>query len=141
MMSLEDFFTLPAANPFRENVLEPNEIVVEVQVPLAKPNTKSFYLKAREKGAPDFALASVAGVFEMNGKTCKSASVVLGGVAPAPWRSKEAEAALTGKMVDDKVSKQAGADAVKDAQPLNDNAYKVTLTQNLISRAAMMATS
>ena len=66
-MSLEEFFTLPAANPFRENVLEPNEIVVEVSVPAPKPNTKSFYLKAREKGAPDFALSSVAGVFEMDG--------------------------------------------------------------------------
>ena len=140
-MSLEEFFTLPAANPFRENVLEPNEIVVEVMVPPAKPNTKSFYLKAREKGAPDFALASVAGVFEMDGKTCKTASIVLGGVAPAPWRSKEAEAALTGKMIDESVGTQAGANAVKDAQPLNDNAYKVTLTQNLISRAAMMAAS
>jgi xanthine dehydrogenase YagS FAD-binding subunit len=140
-MSLEEFFTLPAANPFRENVLEPNEIVVEVMVPPAKPNTKSFYLKAREKGAPDFALASVAGVFEMDGKTCKTASIVLGGVAPAPWRSKEAEAALTGKMIDESVGTQAGADAVKDAQPLNDNAYKVTLTQNLISRAAIMAAS
>ena len=140
-MSLEEFFTLPAANPFRENVLEPNEIVVEVMVPPAKPNTKSFYLKAREKGAPDFALASVAGVFEMDGKTCKTASIVLGGVAPAPWRSKEAEAALTGKMIDESVGTQAGADAVKDAQPLNDNAYKVTLTQNLIRRAAIMAAS
>ena len=140
-MLLEDFFTLPAANPFRENVLGTNEIVVEVQVPSPKPNTKSLYLKAREKGAPDFALASVAGVFEMNEKTCVSASIVLGGVAPAPWRSKEAETALTGKMIDDTVSKQAGADAIKDAQPLNDNAYKVTLTQNLVSRAAMMAAS
>ena len=98
-------------------------------------------MKAREKGAPDFALASVAGVFEMNGKTCVSASIVLGGVAPAPWRSKEAEAALTGKMIDERVSRQAGSDAVKDAQPLNDNAYKVTLTQNLVSRAATMAAS
>ena len=140
-MSLEDFFTLPAANPFRENVLQSNEIVVEVQVPPAKPNTKSFYLKAREKGAPDFALASVAAVFEMDRKTCVAASIVLGGVAPAPWRSKEAEVALTGKMIDDSISRQAGADAVKDAQPLNDNAYKVTLTQNLVSRAAMMAAS
>ena len=140
-MSLEEFFTLPATNPFRENVLEPNEIVVEVEVPHAKSNTRSFYLKAREKGAPDFALASVAGVFEMDGKACKTASIVLGGVAPAPWRSKEAESALTGKMLDESVSKMAGADAVKDAQPLNDNAYKVTLTQNLISRAAMMAAS
>ena len=140
-MSLEEFFTLPAANPFRENVLEPNEIVVEVSVPAPKPNTKSFYLKAREKGAPDFALSSVAGVFEMDGKTCKTASIVLGGVAPAPWRSKEAEAAVTGKMIDASVSQQAGADAVKDAEPLNDNMYKVTLTQNLVSRAAMMAAS
>jgi xanthine dehydrogenase YagS FAD-binding subunit len=140
-MSLEEFFTLPAANPFRENVLEPNEIVVEVSVPAPKPNTKSFYLKAREKGAPDFALSSVAGVFEMDGKTCKTASIVLGGVAPAPWRSTEAEAAVTGKMIDEAVSQQAGSDAVKDAEPLNDNAYKVTLTRSLVSRAAMMAAS
>lgn len=140
-LKVEEFFTLPAANPFRENVLEPNEIVVEVQVPQPKPNTKSFYLKAREKGAPDFALASVAGVFEMMGKTCQTASVVLGGVAPAPWRSAEAETALTGKMINESVSMKAGAEAVKDAQPMNDNVYKVSLTQNLVSRTAMMAVS
>ncbi len=140
-LKVEEFFTLPAANPFRENVLEPNEIVVEVQVPQPKPNTKSFYLKAREKGAPDFALASVAGVFEMMGKTCQTANVVLGGVAPAPWRSAEAETALTGKMINESVSMKAGAEAVKDAEPMNDNAYKVTLAQNLISRTAMMAVS
>lgn len=140
-LKVEEFFTLPAANPFRENVLEPNEIVVEVQVPQPKPNTKSFYLKAREKGAPDFALASVAGVFEMMGKTCQTASVVLGGVAPAPWRSAEAETALIGKMINESVSMKAGAEAVKDAQPMNDNVYKVTLTQNLVSRTAMMAVS
>ena len=140
-LKVEEFFTLPAANPFRENVLEPNEIVVEVQVPQPKPNTRSFYLKAREKGAPDFALASVAGVFEMMGKTCQTANVVLGGVAPAPWRSAEAETVLTGKMINESVSMKAGAEAVKDAEPMNDNAYKVTLTQNLISRTAMMAVS
>lgn len=140
-MKVEEFFTLPSANPFRENVLEPNEIVVEVEIPKPKPNTKSFYLKAREKGAPDFALASVAGVFEMNGKTCQSADVVLGGVAPAPWRSTEAETVLTGKTINDAISMKAGEEAVKDAQPLADNEYKVTLTQNLISRTAMMAVS
>jgi len=140
-MKVEEFFTLPSANPFRENVLEPNEIVVEVEIPKPKPNTKSLYLKAREKGAPDFALASVAGVFEMNGKTCQSANVVLGGVAPAPWRSTEAETVLTGKAIDDSISMKAGTEAVKNAQPLADNEYKVTLTQNLISRAVMLAVS
>ncbi len=140
-MKVEEFFTLPSDNPFRENVLQPNEIVVEIQIPNPKPNTKSFYLKAREKGAPDFALASVAGVFEMVGHTCQSANIVLGGVAPKPWRSTEAETALTGKMVNKAVSMKAGEEAVQKAQPLNDNEYKVTLTQNLISRAAMMAVS
>ncbi len=140
-MKVEEFFTLPADNPFRENVLQPNEIVVGIQIPKPKPNTKSFYLKAREKGAPDFALASVAGVFEMAGGTCQSTNIILGGVAPAPWRSTEAETALTGKRINKDVSTMAGAEAVKDAQPLNDNAYKVTLTQNLISRTAMMAVS
>ncbi len=140
-IKVEEFFTLPAVNAFRENVLQPNEIVIEVHVPNPKPNTKSLYLKAREKGAPDFALASVAGVFEMNGRTCQTANIVLGGVAPAPWRSTDAETALTGKMIDNSVSMKAGEEAVQNAQPMNDNEYKVTLTQNLISRAAMMAVS
>ena len=140
-IKVEEFFTLPSDNPFRENVLQPNEIVVEIQIPKPTPNTKSYYLKAREKGAPDFALASVAGVFEMNGRTCQSANIVLGGVAPKPKRSTEAEAALTGKMVNEDVSTNAGEEAIKTAQPMNDNEYKVTLTKNLISRAAMMAVS
>ncbi len=140
-VKVEEFFTLPAVNMIRENILQPNEIVVEVQVPTPNPNTKSFYLKAREKGAPDFALSSVAGVFEMSGKICQSANVVLGGVAPAPWRSPEAETILTGKTINESICMKAGAEAVKDAQPLNDNAYKVTLTKNLISRTAMMAVS
>ena len=140
-IKVEEFFTLPSDNPFRENVLQPNEIVVEIQVPKPKPNTKSYYLKAREKGAPDFALVSVAGVFEMAGRTCQIANIILGGVAPKPRRSTEAEAALTGKMLNKDVCTMAGAEAVQKAQPMNDNAYKVTLTQNLISRAAMMAVS
>jgi len=141
-MPLEDFFILPkASNPFRENVLEPKEIVVEVHVPKPKLNTKSFYIKGREKGSIDFALASVAAVFEMDGATCRKANVVLGGVAPAPWRSKEAEAALNGKQITQAVAMQAGKDAVKNADPMTDNGYKVPLTQNIISRAAMMAVS
>lgn len=140
-VKVEEFFTLPSDNPFRENVLQPNEIVVEIQIPKPNPNTKSYYLKVREKGAPDFALVSVAGVFEMAGRTCQIANIILGGVAPKPRRSTEAEAALTGKMLNKDVCTMAGAEAVQNAQPMNDNAYKVTLTQNLISRAAMMAVS
>ena len=138
-MSLEEFFILPDVNPLRENVLEPNEFLAEVHVPKPAANTKSFYLKARERGSFDFALSSVAASFEMNGSTCREASIVIGGVAPIPWRSVEAEAALNGERITEEVAKRAGREAVKNAEPLNDNGYKVTLTQNLVSRAAMQA--
>ena len=136
-MPLEEFFILPDINPQRENVLEPNEVVTEVHVPKPAKNTKSFYIKARERGSFDFALSSVAAAFEMNGSTCRAASIVLGGVAPIPWRSKEAEAALIGKRITEAVAKRAGSEAVRNAEPLNDNGYKVRLTQNLVTRAAM----
>ena len=136
-MPLEEFFILPDINPQRENVLEPNEVVAEVHVPKPPANTKSFYIKARERGSFDFALSSVAAAFEMNGSTCRAASIVLGGVAPIPWRSKEAEAALNGKRITEAVAKRAGSEAVKNAEPLTDNGYKVALTQNLVSRAVM----
>lgn len=136
-MPLEEFFILPDINPQRENVLEPNEVVAEVYVPKPPANTKSFYIKARERGSFDFALSSVAAAFQMNGSTCRAASIVLGGVAPIPWRSKEAEAALNGKRITEAVAKRAGSEAVKNAEPLNDNGYKVALTQNLVSRAVM----
>lgn len=138
-MPLEEFFILPDINPQRENVLEPNEVVAEVHVPKPSANTKSYYIKARERGSFDFALSSVAAAFEMNGSTCRAASIVLGGVAPIPWRSKEAEAALNGVRITEAVAKRAGSEAVKNAEPLNDNGYKVALTQNLVSRAVMKA--
>ena len=136
-MPLEEFFILPDVNPLRENVLEPNEFLAEVHVPKPADNTKSVYIKARERGSFDFALSSVAAAFEMNGSNCRGASIVLGGVAPIPWRSVEAEVALNGERITEAVAKRAGMEAVKNAEPLNDNGYKVTLTQNLVSRAAM----
>ena len=136
-MPLEEFFILPDIDPQRENVLEPNEVVTEVHVPKPENNTKSFYIKVRERGSFDFALSSVAAAFEMNGSTCRAASIVLGGVAPIPWRSMEAEAALNGVRITESVAKRAGSEAVRNAEPLNDNGYKVRLTQNLVTRAAM----
>ena len=135
-MRLENFFVLPDVNPQRENVLEPNEVVTEVHIPQPKVGTKSTYIKVRERGSFDFALSSVAANFEMNGGTCSKANIVLGGVAPIPWRSKEAEAALNGKRITAAVAKQAGEAAVANAEPMTDNGYKVPLTQNIISRAA-----
>ena len=136
---LEEFFVLPDMNPQRENVLGPNEIITQIHIPKPQPRTRSLYLKIREKGSFNFALVSVAAVFENNGKKCQNASIVLGGVAPIPWRSMDAEAALKGQTITEATAKAAGRMAIKDADPLSDNAYKVQLTENIVYRAAMTA--
>ena len=139
---IEEFFILPkVSNPFRENVLKPNEIVTQIHIPKPSANTTSFYIKVRERGSFDFALVSIAGVFELKGQKCQNVSLILGGVAPAPWRSYEAETILRGENLSENLGERAGKAAVRNADPMSDNAYKVTLTKNLIKRAVVTAIS
>jgi xanthine dehydrogenase YagS FAD-binding subunit len=136
-MPLEQFFILPSRNPLRENVLQPNEIVTEVSLPAPPSRTRSTYLKFMEKDSFDWAVAAVAASLTMDGGVCREARIVLGGVAPIPWRSKEAEAALQGKRIDARVADQAAEAALARATPLEKNAYKVPLTKTLIRRAVL----
>jgi xanthine dehydrogenase YagS FAD-binding subunit len=127
-LPLEDFFVLPDQDLTSENVLDPGELVTEVLLPKSA-GIKSSYRKIRERGAWDFALVSVALAVRMNGPTVAEASVVLGGVAPIPWRSEAAERALIGKELSSSVVADVAAAAVDGAQPLEQNAYKVLLAK------------
>jgi len=135
-VALEKYFTLPSESDVtRETVLQPGEILRAVRVPAPKANARSAYLKFREKGSFDFALASVALVLSLEGGKIQSARVVLGGVAPIPWRAKGAEAALVGQAPTRATFEKAAAEAVRGAEPLAHNAYKVPLTKGLVIRA------
>lgn len=135
-VALEKYFTLPAQSDVtRETVLQPGEILARVRVPAPAAGQRSHYLKFREKGSFDFALASVALVLVLEGRTIRSARVVLGGVAPVPWRAKAAEAALVGQPAERAVFEKAAAESVRGAQPLEHNGYKVPLAKGLVVRA------
>jgi len=64
---------------------------------------------------------------------------VLGSVAHKPWRSREAEAALSGKPLSEESFRRAAEAALADAKPLAHNAYKVELGKRAIVRALMRA--
>jgi len=135
-VALEKYFTLPSESDVtRETVLQPGEILRSVRIPAPKANTRSSYLKFREKGSFDFALASVALALVIDGGTIREARVILGGVAPIPWRAKGAEAALTGQAPNRATFEKAAVEAVRGAEPLAHNAYKVPLTKGLVIRA------
>jgi xanthine dehydrogenase YagS FAD-binding subunit len=130
-LPLQDFFVLPDQNLSRENVLQPGEIVTEVLLPKAA-GLRSSYRKIRERGAWDFALVSVALAVRMNGSTVTDARIVLGGVAPVPWRSEAAEKALNGNEPNASVAADVAAATVAGARPLEQNAYKVYLAKGAI---------
>ena len=138
---LEKFFTLPSEGSIRrENVLRNDEIITEVSVPASAFAARSTYLKFKERESLDFALASVAAAVELGaGKTVKQARVVLGGVAPIPWRAPKAEEFLAGKSLSADTLASAARLALDGAQPLEKNAYKVPLAQTLVRRALAKA--
>ena len=80
------------------------------------------------------ALVSAAVVLEMNGDVCREARIVLGGVAPIPWRVPGAESLLAGQRVTPELAREVGAAAVAGARPLSKNAYKVPLTRGVVER-------
>jgi xanthine dehydrogenase YagS FAD-binding subunit len=134
---LEEFFVLPSRRLDHETILEPDEIVTEIQVPAPAPNTRSTYLKFKERDSHDFAIVGAAVVMRLRGKVCEDVRIVLSGVAPIPWRSPEAEAVLKGKAITPELAEQAGKAAVAKAQPLSQNAYKVPLTQAIVKQAIL----
>jgi xanthine dehydrogenase YagS FAD-binding subunit len=134
---IEKFFVLPKQDPRRENILQPNEILTEIEVPIAPAGSKATYVKEMVRETWDFNICSVAAMVTTDGGVVKDARIVLGGVAPAPYRAEKAEAALRGKRLDEANAQLAGAAAVEGARPMTQNGYKVQLVQNVVKRALL----
>ena len=134
-----DYFTLPnMRNVRKENVLADDEILTHVVLP-APGTVKTGHYEVRFKQSHDWPLAMTTVVLTMNGATIRSARVVLGAVAPVPWRSRPAEAALAGKPLNAETAAAAAEAAVSEAKPMSGNVYKVQITRTAVKRAILNA--
>jgi len=134
-----DYFTLPTLqNVLKENVLADEELLTHVILP-PPGNVKTGHYEVRYKQSRDWPLAFSTVVLVMNGSTIRSARVVLGAVAPVPWRSEDAERALAGKTLNAETAAVAGDAAVRAAKPMSGNAYKVQVAKTAVKRAVMRA--
>ena len=129
------FFVLPGQDRTRENVLQAGEIITEVILPAPLTGGRGGYFKARSRATWDFALAGVASSLQLEGDAVKRARLVLSGVAPAPWHASAAEQELVGHKLDADAIARAAAASVKDASPLSNNGYKVTLLRGTVEEA------
>jgi xanthine dehydrogenase YagS FAD-binding subunit len=133
-----DYYQTPDRNIYGETVLAPNELLTHVTLP-PPGAVKSATYEIRFKQSHDWPLAVASVALSMNGQTIRGARVVMGAVAPVPWRSAPAEAALTGKQMSEQAAMAAADAAVAGAKPLSQNAYKVQIARTAVKRAIMKA--
>jgi xanthine dehydrogenase YagS FAD-binding subunit len=133
LIPAQDFFILPSDGRRSETVLEPDELVLSVEIPSTA--ARSTYLKAMERKVWTFAVVGVALALRCAGARVEHVRIVLTGVAPIPWRAKAAEQLLEGSQLSEALLVDAADAAVEGAAPLAHNAYKLPLLKTLVRRA------
>jgi xanthine dehydrogenase YagS FAD-binding subunit len=134
-IAIDDFFVRPSEDAVRENVLAPGEIIETVVLPAPPEGSRSVYKKLKEKESFDWPLVEACVNLTVSGGQIRQARVILGSVAPTPWRAKEAEAVLVGAKADASVAAKAAEASVRAAHPLAQNGYKVRLARVMVERA------
>jgi xanthine dehydrogenase YagS FAD-binding subunit len=135
---VEKFFIIPQNDSMRENILQPKEILTEIIVPHAAGVRNATY-EVRQKTALDWPLATASVALRMKGNSVAEGRIVLGHVAPVPWRAAAAEKAIAGKTLTPEAAEEVGKAAADGATPLSGNAYKVQLVRTAVKRALLEA--
>jgi xanthine dehydrogenase YagS FAD-binding subunit len=129
-----DFHLLPGATPWQEHALHEGEMITHVTLAAPLPNSRSAYLKLRDRASYQFALASSAVIVVLDGGTIREARIAMGGVGTRPWRAHNAEAALQGQPATVASFQQAAAVAMQGARSYGQNGFKIALGQQAIVR-------
>jgi len=136
VVAVKDFFTGPG-----ETVLKPDELIVEIHVPL--PKGKTVFLKLGRRKAQTLSLTSVAVRLEMDGKVCDDARIALGSMAPTPLRCTKAEGLIKGKALDRALIAECATKAVAESNPIDDQRatawYRKKTGTALVARALAQA--
>lgn len=129
---ITEFHLLPGDTPHLETVLEHGEMITAVDLPTMPYAWRSHYLKVRDRWSYAFALVSAAVVLDIDGDTIRNARVALGGVGTKPWRLPEAEQVLVDAQAFEETFARAADAAMQDANPRQDNRFKVELAKQTL---------
>jgi len=134
---ITELYRLPGQDPHRDTTLENAELVTAVDLPALGFSSNSRYRKVRKRASYAFALVSVAAALQVHEGVVGDARIALGGVAHRPWRAGKAEDFLRGKAAGEESFRAAAEIELAGAAPLRDNAYKVPLARNIMTRTLL----
>jgi xanthine dehydrogenase iron-sulfur cluster and FAD-binding subunit A len=104
----------------RRTALQPDEMLVRINVPALGVNERGTFLKLGLRQAQAISLINVALTLDFAGDVVHRARVALGAVAPTIVRAAEAEAYLAGKTPSDEVIARSAELAAGAARPISD---------------------
>lgn len=136
-LPITELYRLPGEEPQRDTTLEHAELITAVDLAPLRFSANSRYRKVRERASYAFALVSVAVALEVRDGIVRDARIALGGVAHMPWRAHKAEDAVRGRPAVEESFRAAAEAELAAAVPLRDNAYKVPLAVNVMTRTLL----
>lgn len=130
-----DFHLLPGDTPEIETVLQHDEMIIAIELPPLSVNSKSHYVKVRDRASFQFALTSAAVVLDIDNGIIQSSRIAFGGIGTKPWRAFEAEQILKGAANNTQSYRNAADVALANAKPQKHNAFKIELAKRTLVRA------
>ena len=136
---VREFHRLPGDEPWRDNVLEPGEIITGVTLP-PPVEGKQIYRKVRERSSYAFALVSVAAILDMKDGRIARADLAFGGIAHKPWHDPRIAELLVGSVPDAKLFDRAADILLEDARGFGENDFKIPLARRTLAAVLADAT-
>lgn len=130
---IAEFYLLPGSTPDRETAMRRGELITRVDVPRTPLAARSRYLKLRDRASFEFAVVSVAAALWTSGRVVRDVRLAFGGIGTRPWRDTRVEAALRGRPLTEAAITEAGRVLVRDADPHEENRFKVELVQRALA--------
>jgi carbon-monoxide dehydrogenase medium subunit len=104
----------------RQTVLQADELVREIRIPVLRPEQRGLFLKLGLRSAQAISVVNLALVLRFSGAVVCEARIALGCVTPVVVRAPTVEAFLCGRRLDATVCAEAGRLAQQDIAPLDD---------------------
>src|SRR5580692_6033171 len=135
VVDAENYFIGPGIDITKMTILQPGDLLTAIRIPSALTGAQFYFEKVRDRASWDFALVNVEAAMKTSGSTIQQIRIAVNGVAAHPVRLTAVEDAVTGKPRNEETAEMAGQIAIRGAQPLQYNGYKVPLLRNLVKRA------
>lgn len=134
VIPMDRFFALAG---HKTTALDDDEIVIEIRVPPAPKGARQHFLKFAQRPTIDFPIVNAAALLKMAAGKVTEARLVLGAIAPVPFRARAAESLLKGKVVTEALAEKAAETLEGAAVLLSGNGYKLQIAKTLLKRAIL----